>query len=798
MANQQRSPVGYRPFKTDPILEDSLLSVPRNDGGEFENRVAAGFQRMGMQFGERADRAAQTLGELEGKRDAIEGAPGAEQEFRPTRRDSIRGRAYDKAGTQIYLEQLDQTMINEQKAAYEKYGQSPEKLKGALKALLTDHMGKYVFEEIAPEYKLAFESRATKLYEASQKAAAARARAAAARAAAASRAQYIKAQQDNLIDLQRQAMNMGADPDGESAVNDQLDLIRTDLQAAAASGRITQKQAEKLSEGAALTVARGTIQAKFDAAETADDKAAFAEDLKKAWLADDEKLGIYRNMPFEDIEKVSAGLQRDVEQLRIAERQENQARASELEDLIADDVASMGATGQGVDLEESGLTPENVERYLGPEVAREWQESRSDAGRFYDVTAAMPSESALDIAERLESLRPEPGAAGFVRQQQTYEAAREHAKALLEERAVDPLGQAERAGMVELAPIDLSEPDALVSSISGRQSQRRQVERAYGQAVPFFRPGEQERLSSALLQNPAAIAGFSQTLVNTLGPQAIPVLSELSEAAPVVAHTAGMAQATGDMSVAADVAEALQFRRDKVYTVKMPDQATQTQAALAEVGPAFLGSPRLQTAVLQTANILFEKAANEQGFDPAEVDEPGTPANEAYLKALDRAAGGRRIGGRDLGGFAEVNGQKIIVPPDLEKSAPQDLLDNLTALQLEALPPIQTGDFDIPIRRLRNAQLVGVGDGLYRMALGDPLSDDPQYLVTPEGDAWVLDIRQLADIEARTVTRIERTSRNRSSMQTVILPAEPGEADQPPASQPLAPAAARRARRDAR
>ncbi|MEO2039858.1 MAG: hypothetical protein ABGW90_14370, partial [Martelella sp.] len=204
MANQQRSPVGYRPFKTDPILEDSLLSVPRNDGGEFERRVAAGFQRMGAQFGERAHRAAQTLGELEGKRDAIEGAPGAEEEFRPTRRDSIRGRAYDKAGTQIYLEQLDQTMINEQKAAYEKYGQSPGKLKEALGALLNDHMQKHVFEEIAPEYQLAFSKRATKLVDAAQKAAEARARAAAARAAAASRAQYINAQQDNLIDLQRQ------------------------------------------------------------------------------------------------------------------------------------------------------------------------------------------------------------------------------------------------------------------------------------------------------------------------------------------------------------------------------------------------------------------------------------------------------------------------------------------------------------------------------------------------------------------------------------------------------------------
>ncbi|WP_337739627.1 transglycosylase SLT domain-containing protein [Agrobacterium vitis] len=76
MANRLPQPVGYRPFRVQPILQEGVLPSPRDDG-ELERKVAAGLARMADEFGQQADRQAVAAGQKAGEADAMAGAPGA-------------------------------------------------------------------------------------------------------------------------------------------------------------------------------------------------------------------------------------------------------------------------------------------------------------------------------------------------------------------------------------------------------------------------------------------------------------------------------------------------------------------------------------------------------------------------------------------------------------------------------------------------------------------------------------------------------------------------------------------------
>ncbi|KAA3526127.1 hypothetical protein GOZ80_14080 [Agrobacterium vitis] len=76
MANRLPQPVGYRPFRVQPILQEGVLPSPRDDG-ELERKVSIGLARMADEFGQQADRQAMLAGQKAGEAEALAGAPGA-------------------------------------------------------------------------------------------------------------------------------------------------------------------------------------------------------------------------------------------------------------------------------------------------------------------------------------------------------------------------------------------------------------------------------------------------------------------------------------------------------------------------------------------------------------------------------------------------------------------------------------------------------------------------------------------------------------------------------------------------
>lgn len=733
-------------------------------------------------------------------------APAQQIDPRPLqlRRDgTVYGDAYDRAAESAYLWRVQTGVSNDLFQAQQQFEDDPAGFSNAVNDIQTRYMKDPVFAD--PQMREVFQEDFTKRAQGYQ------------RQITVNYGRKLKAEDQAAfnegiaavaVNVERQAYGFGAAGDGDEAVFDMVTSAQGSIDAAISNGTVSPVDGEKLKQDIAITASRARIQGVYDALQSPQEKEAFAASLVDKWIADDPFIGEYGDLLKSEITALSDTLRRNATDMTNAEKNAFKAQSATIGGLVEDDITSIADTGKGLDPTETGLDYATVEQYLGPEAAVAWKKERDKAFAVYDATRNMEAESATEIAARLQALgdglEESAGKSGFADRQDVYAAALEKADAILKERATDPLGQAGRAGVIEVAPIDPSTPDALAQTISQRQAQRRQVSGLYQQDVPFFLPGEQARLSQSLMSNPEAIAGFSATLLETLGNDAVPVLGELSEQAPVVAHATALSLATGDATIADEVSRALALKQEKVFTVKMPSQADQTAIALPALGTAFMGQPRLQSAALQTAAILFEKAANEQGFDPSEIDKAGTVANDAYLKILDRVTGGRKIQGRDFGGLSEVNGAKLIVPPDMEKTRPQELIENLNDAQLEALPPIETGDYPIPLAAIRNGKLVSVGDGIYRVALNDPNSDDPQYLVQPDGSAWLLDIRQLADIDARTVTTFEQTKRGPRATETVIVPkaAPAPTAEQPaPAAAPArapAPANTRKARRDAR
>src|SRR3546814_159379 len=87
--------------------------------------------------------------------------PGQAGTWRPSGRDTIRGRAYDVAGTRTYLEMADLAMVENQQAIYEQYKDDPVMLERALDEGLEADLRDNVIEEIAPEFTVAYRKRAS-------------------------------------------------------------------------------------------------------------------------------------------------------------------------------------------------------------------------------------------------------------------------------------------------------------------------------------------------------------------------------------------------------------------------------------------------------------------------------------------------------------------------------------------------------------------------------------------------------------------------------------------------------------
>jgi hypothetical protein len=335
-----------------------------------------------------------------------------------------------------------------------------------------------------------------------------------------------------LVDIERQAQVLGANPKGDQLIGDQVKAFQASIDGAVASGTLSPAQAEKYKLEVAETAARGRIQGVYDALPTPERKREFALSVLDDWR---EGEGPLAALPYDTVRGISDSLRRDAQSLVEAARAANKVEAARLTTMIQDDVESITSSGKGLPGGADGLDPVKVGQVLGAEKLADWQIKRERAGRIYDATSGMETQTAEDITERLALLTPKAGSVGFAEQADVFEAAQKKASAVLKARADDPATAVEKAfpEVKQLAseanPQDPASMQALVSA-------RLEAQDAIGVADLAREPltvAEAKNLARpvSLQQDPKAQSDAIMQLVSQVsiayGPHAERVLSQV-------------------------------------------------------------------------------------------------------------------------------------------------------------------------------------------------------------------------------------------------------------------------------
>lgn len=244
------------------------------------------------------------------------------------------------------------------------------------------------------------------------------------------------------VDLERQAQVLGANPNGDEIIGKQVRTIQNSIDGAIRAGTITPAQGESEKQHVAETAARGRIQGVYDALPTDDQKEQYSLGILDDWKTGKGPLA---QMPFASVKAISDTLRRDALERKNQAKAQDKVEAARTSSLIDDDVASVQTTGQGLDPTQSGLTADKVKSLLGDAGLAKWQAARDKAGRVYDATHGMETQSADDIAQRLAIIAPKPGAPGYSDSLDIYEAAQKQASAVLKARSQDPAAVVDKA-----------------------------------------------------------------------------------------------------------------------------------------------------------------------------------------------------------------------------------------------------------------------------------------------------------------------------------------------------------------
>lgn len=438
--------------------------------------------------------------------------------WRPSGVNTIGGRSYDVAGTKTYLQMAKMAILEDQAVVFDKYKDDPVQLKAAMDQLLEAHRRDgSILPEIAPEYELTFRGNALGYLRQSQ-------------------GLYEKRRDDqDTADLigrigsledRRAQMLAGIDPrDPQSAtlLDDLQGTIDSHYDSAVSRGLLTPGDAELAKKSSRSDMKVAFYSKQVDGLDTAGID-ALAEKMNADFSA-----GNMPGVTAEGWKKIQGNLIA-ARNMSLAQDKETKAQskveASRINKLMDDDVSSIENTGKGLGTDI--LDPASAEAIVGPQKIIEWYGKRQAASQKFAALSPMKKMDPDGLAEHLQSLEPVPGTPGFEDKQKTLEAAKKQAKDLLEARVKDPLGSAKAAGVIDLAPIDTSSPEALANALAQRASQSNEVSKLFQMDVPIFTAEEQKSLKAGIgSSDPAKYQGImaqADFMANRSGVNAVETL----------------------------------------------------------------------------------------------------------------------------------------------------------------------------------------------------------------------------------------------------------------------------------
>lgn len=638
----------------------------------------------------------------------------------------ISSRAYNSSYQRTYLAKLDTTMRADQDLIYEQYKDDPALLTRSLGELKTAHLDEHVLPEIAADYIVAFDRSAGRLVKQAEAAAEKR-----------QREQDLADFETRTAELEERKSQLlaGLDPDIEGS-EDQLFEIQGAIDAqyeeAVSRGLLDETDAKE-ARARSLRETSVTYHVRQADRMPAAEVSEYREQLRKDYAA-----GELENVDsdgFDEIDRTLAKLEKD----RLAEGQTAQ------KDLrrMGDDLARRHLAGENVG--EADISAFRLAMSRAPDGKAIGQ----SALRRIKIAQLLKSSPVAAVRQHLSELvKREDGSVdtddlAFARDLiATHEAALKS----------DPLKLAERYGAVPVVRgiLDSMQAGGSIAAVRERIDRAQTAADRFGVPPKYFTGDEPAEIAATIRENPEQGLALVAGIVEAGGEQAGPMLRELRDAAPeaeyagVVLALGGSPQAAQD-AILGSIPGADGKRPEKPVT-------KQRQAITGEVMGGALSQlhPDDRGRIEASALAIAARRAQISG-----VARDSDEAKDIYRQALQEAAGG--VAGIDgqLGGFGEVNGNTVLLPPGMSADDVEDLLDEISDEDLEAmgapLSPLKDLGVIVGVDDIREGILLAVAPGIYRVAResGGRL----EFFADPEGGFWEMDMGRLRGIyQARNQT----------------------------------------------
>ncbi|MGR6465447.1 lysozyme [Rhizobium sp. PAMB 3182] len=637
--------------------------------------------------------------------------------FRPTGRDTVFGRAYDVAGTRTYLEMLDTSMMANQNAVYEAYKDDPAKLQQALQENLTADLRDNVFPEIEADYRVSYAKRAQGLVTKAQADLQERRR-------QENRVDFLNRVQGLEDEKSRQMAGLSLDdPNAASSLASTQDAIDAHYDSAVSRGILTPGEAAqaKRESRSDTTVSFYLTQAQK---KNAGEIRTMHRDMTEAYAKGD-----LDGVTAADWARIDKGL---TAAANARETQDDKANA----DLTkrGEDMAKRVARGMPV-------SPDELARF------------QLDAGTAPDGAKIVASTlSRLKVAEAIRTLpigAVDKNLKDILGENATADDiafARQAIASHRQDLATDPLGVAERFGVLPVSPGLPLEGDVDPASVSSAFAERINAARAaakhFGVSPRYFRPGEAEQIETAVKADPEKGLSIAAGLVDAAGPHADEMLAQLGEVAPAVSLSGGLINAGGNRQAALDLIAGFGKTPDgKAY----PEMANTKRKPLAETatGDALVFTPTAVNKLDQAAAAIARKRLYDAGIDPKDDE-----AKDVYRQAYQEAAGASFIGGVQYGGFTDYDPgffwkeRKVIVPASIRADRFDDLIGALDDQDVGAIKAKNGRTW--AAKDFKSAMPVRVKGG-YAFALNDPAGPSPMFIADADGKPVVLNLEGMRD-----------------------------------------------------
>lgn len=294
----------------------------------------------------------------------------------------------------------------------------------------------------------------------------------------------------------------------------------------------------------------------------------------------------------------------------------------------------------------------------------------------------------------------------------------------------DPINWASQSGQFDIGVIDINNPNTLTE----RTARALEVANTYGTEPAFFSNEEAAEITEGLERAPAQQQlEFAKAIQFSAGELAPYALAQVAKKNKTLGYAAGLSLKSPEhRDIALSVLKGKAALKDNPNLVVSKAEANVIFNKVME--NSLQNLPNQAAAIRQSADARYIDLAQSEGEDLSTVN------SDLYERALREVLGGRDDNDT---GVAKINGQKFILPANVDENTFERFTKNLDDpilvgfSQTKTAPIYSTGKKATPKQIASDGQFLSVGDSKYLIKMR---SDDNFLQADKTGGYYVLDL----------------------------------------------------------